>query len=349
LVLAGALGHAVLAALAWNSLRRRRPVAIALLVAWIPLLFLGALAIRSEPLPAERHLYLSSVGWAWLGGAAFAWLGRQPRVRGAAASRAVAGLLGFSWLALAAAATWAVIPVWRDEPALFAGMQRAQPWSATGTVGLAMGLIEAGDDDAASRALDHAAALEPGRTDIQVFRAGIELRRGRPERTLALARSAQARSGASRDVALLEVQALQSLGRWNEASALVTSLHRQLPGDTGVLEAWALQMLVVGRPEEAEAELTRIISLQPRAAGLLELLGRSRAKLKIWPSARDAFQRSVAIEPDRYEAWLGLAEAYAGSGDRAAAVVALQQAARLPASSDGRAGRMLEEMAARPR
>jgi tetratricopeptide (TPR) repeat protein len=348
-VVAGALVHLILAAAAWRALRRRHRLATPLLLAWFPLLFLGALAVRSEPLAAERHLYLTSAGWAWLGGAAFAWLAQRARRTQVPALGWAPRLLALGWLCLSASATWSVIPVWRDERSVFEGMLRAQPRSATGWVGWAMELIEAGDDDAASRALDQAAALEPGRGDVLVFRAGIELRRGHPDRTLALAREARARFGSSRDVALLEVQALQSMGRWSEASRLADGLQRRMPGDTGVLEAWALQALAEGRPQDAARKLSEVVRLEPRAAGLLELLGRCDARLQAWASAREAFQRSVVVEPDRYDAWLGLAEACARSGDPPAAVAALRQAARLPAARDGRAERMLAELGAPPR
>lgn len=328
----------------WNAVRRRRGFALPLLVAWGPLVFLGALALRGVPLSAERHLYASSLGAAWLGGLGIGWLFERPRLRTATVLRALMGLVTVSWLAVAATTSWSLLQDWRDDTAMYSAMVRSQPWSAAGWIGRALMLIDAGRDREASRAVDRAAQLEPEPGAIPLSRAGIELHRGRFAEALLLARAARGQLGANRDAMLLEALALQRLGRWSEASTVAVDLYRRFPGDVGVQEAWGRQMLVEGRARELAAELERTIPQQLDQAGPFELLGEAHARLGEWTLARQAFQRSVTLGPDRYEAWLGLAGACALAGDRAGAAAALQNAVRLPGAADGRARLMLERL-----
>jgi tetratricopeptide (TPR) repeat protein len=331
------------------SLRRKSRASLPLLLGWFPLLIMDSAAVRGLVFTGERQLYLSSAGWAWLAGAAVPGVLRRWPAAGGPAVRAGVMSLAICWLGLAAHATWAGLPGWHDEAAMYGAMRHAQPRNAMGWIGSALGSIRAGRDEDAARALDHATLLDRDRPEIPLLRAGIELRRGRAAEALALAREALAREGWDRDAALLEVLALQRLERWKESSAFVARLHDLLPADAGVTAAWARQALVEGRPGDVVAELGRRSPAGGEAADSPQLLGEAYARLGEWTLARAAFERSVSLDPGRYEAWLGLAAASELAADSAGAHAALERARRLPESNDGRAGRMLERLVGKGR
>jgi Flp pilus assembly protein TadD len=71
-------------------------------------------------------------------------------------------------------------------------------------------------------------------------------------------------------------------------------------------------------------------------AGLAWDLGRAAIAVGDVPLAREAFERAVTAAPAFYEAWLGVADTRARTGDRPGAEEALARAAALPGARDGR-------------
>lgn len=103
---------------------------------------------------AERFLYLPSVGWALVAGAAVA--AAQARATRRAAAAAV-----LAAVALLAARSNARIPDWRDERALFGAEVERLPGSATAHLGLADALARDGETALAKRHYEEAIALAP--------------------------------------------------------------------------------------------------------------------------------------------------------------------------------------------
>jgi hypothetical protein len=233
--------YAIAAVLIVRLVAVRDPLATPLAIVWFPLAGMSALAlVRGTVFSGERHVYLASAGAAW---AVAVWIERCRNSRAVPVVITRNALLAVVLLvAWSARDTLATLPEWRDEETMYDAMAREQPQNATGPLGQGLARIERGDDPGAWDALASAAAIDSTRYEIPLYRAGIVLRRGRPEEAMALAREAGAKVGWNRDALLIEALALQRLGRWVEARNVLEDLSAREPGDRDVRSAWRAQV-----------------------------------------------------------------------------------------------------------
>jgi len=239
--LVGLLLYAIAAVVIVRLAAARDPLATPLAIVWFPLAGMSALALtRGAVFSGERHVYLASAGAAW---AVAVWIERLRRSRAVPAVLTRNALLAVALIvAWSARDTLATVPEWRDEETMYDAMAREQPLNATGPLGQALARIERGDDPGAWVALASAEAIDSTRYEIPLYRAGIVLRRGRPEEAMRLAREAGATVGWNRDARLIEALALQRLGRWVEARNVLEDLSAREPGDRDVRNAWRAQV-----------------------------------------------------------------------------------------------------------
>jgi hypothetical protein len=226
--------HVLAAMLLVRHIARRDPLALPLAILWLPLVGMSALALaRGALFSGERHIYMASAGAAWVAGV---WLERAMKTRARVGLIARTGFLALAGalVAWSAGDTLAALPAWRSEEAMYAAIERTQPRNAFGPLGQALAAIDSGDDPQAWEALARASAIDSTRYEIALYRAGILLRRGRPEESIALARAAGARVGWNRDARLIEALALQRLGRWAESRPVLEDLRARTTGDADV-------------------------------------------------------------------------------------------------------------------
>ncbi len=78
-------------------------------------------------------------------------------------------------------------------------------------------------------------------------------------------------------------------------------------------------LLLMGRPEEAEKELLRVLSTEPAHRGALKTLALVQTRLQNYRSAGETLQRLLLLEPKDAEAWLYFGDVTMFMGDRAGA------------------------------
>ena len=283
LLLAG--GAAAVATLA----RRRHAAAVPAALLWAPLAALAALVAAARTAQfGERHLYIPSLGAAWL--LASLVERRGPGTWGTA--RAVGAGVLVAWSALA---TSSALPAWRNDAAMYAAMERTQPGYATAPLGRALLALDAGRDDEALTHLARAQALDSTRFEIPLYWGRIALGRGRFEEADSLARRAQALGGWNRDAALMQALALQRLGRWDGARPVLEALRARDAEDLDAAWAWAAQLAGEGRHGEAAASYQSLLAASPADYEGWLALAASRAALDDRVAAGHALDRAAVL------------------------------------------------------
>ncbi|HLN50821.1 MAG TPA: tetratricopeptide repeat protein [Thermoplasmata archaeon] len=101
---------------------------------------------------------------------------------------------------------------------------------------------------------------------------------------------------------------------------------RETPSDAAAWSYYGIALAHLGRAADAEAALSRAISLSPRNEDAWFHLGIARSMRDEWAEAATAYQRAVALAPNDLVAWHRLGVALAESGDEGAASVAFERA-----------------------
>jgi predicted Zn-dependent protease len=319
---------------------RRSALAVPAALIVLPMLPLTLLAlVRGELLFAERFVYVSSAGAAWLVAAAVGSGLRVGAPEGSAPSFAASGPLGWAVVVVAGVLTLgggqrsaASLPMWRDDRAVFGTMVRERPENPVGQVGWARLLLDAGRLDESERNARAALELNP-RTGLSYLVLGwIAIYRSEWDRALALADSARTLGTRVFEVALVRGTALARLGRYREAAVELEPLGRLMPDDAGIQAEWGRCLFYLGRNAEALAALDRAhanasISMNPE---FHFVLGQALARAGERREARSALERAVDLEPAFEEGWLELARACDALGDGTGRDQALARAAALP-------------------
>lgn len=331
-VIAGAAftlaAFAVAGVLAW----RRAPAAMPLAVFLLPLTPTIALAVaRGYVAHAERLVYTSSVGAAWLLAMGLTRADRSTTWRLPARAAAALLVVASAWV------TWRVLPDWRDDASMYAAMVRAQPEHVEGRIGLASTMVERGRIAEAHAQLDAAERLESRHPALHVTRALAALRSEDWPAVLAAAQRARAADPARTDAALLEAQALVRLHRLDEADRALADLLARNPGLPQAEALLGELRLAQGRAAEAAELLRRAAGWTPGDAAVWMALGRAELESGQPGQAQAAFRRTVALAPGAYSAWLQLALVSHQIGDHSTRDAALERALRLPGAADGRA------------
>lgn len=155
-----------------------------------------------------------------------------------------------------------------------------------------------GDFEAARKWLEplDSAAM---RLDVQTRRALILARQGRVEQARALVRAVpeQGAADATRK-ALAEAQVLRSVERWRDARTVLAQALERAPQDTDLLYELSLVLERLGRHEEMERQLRRIIELKPDHHHAHNALGYSLAERGIrLEEAHQLVSRALELAP----------------------------------------------------
>jgi Flp pilus assembly protein TadD len=187
---------------------------------------------------------------------------------------------------------------------------------------------------------DYAAALrwlkplegQTQRLDIQARRALVLARQGKVDQARALIRAVpESRPADALYKSLAEAQLLRTLERWKDARALLMQVLEQHPQDTDLLYELAMVLERMGRHDEMERHLRRIIELRPDHPHAHNALGYSLADRGIrLEEAYRLIERALALSPgDPYItdslAWVVFRQGQAG---RAAELLRQAYAAR---------------------
>lgn len=93
-------------------------------------------------------------------------------------------------------------------------------------------------------------------------------------------------------------------------------------------------LLLMGRPEEAEKELLRVLAKEPAHCGALKTLALVQTRLQNYRSAGETLQRLLLMEPKDAEAWLYFGDVTMFMGDRAGAREAWAKVGNLEGASE---------------
>ncbi len=322
LAAAGVLAGAAIAA------RRRWPVLLSIALLFAPLLpVAGASLVESGVRFAERSLALPVAGLAL----APAGLARVPGV----VARAVPAGMAL-WIVLQSLAAWPAIGAWRDEESRIRRIAEVRPHDADAQLGLADLLSTLGRDEEARQWIARAEAADPRGAAPMVARASLEFRGGRAAESLAAAEQALARAPDDLAAGMIRVRALVQLARAKEALGAAEELEARHPDAPAALGALGVARFANGDAAGAVPPLREASAHLLDDAGLAWDLGRAAIAVNDVALAREAFERAVTAAPAFYEAWLGVADTRARTGDRAGAEQALARAAALPGAADGR-------------
>lgn len=189
-------------------------------------------------------------------------------------------------------------------------------------------LLEAlGRFGAAAEALARAAALDPERVALLNNFALRRLAAGDPAAAEQALRAAVDLQPGLADPRINRAQALDALGRTDEALTQRRIAALLAPDDAGLLGALAL------RPDAGEGELRRALRLDPERAALWNRLGAWRKDRGALSSARNAYERGLALAPADAALWNNRANVRKGQGDPGGARDALRRAAALQPES----------------
>jgi tetratricopeptide (TPR) repeat protein len=110
----------------------------------------------------------------------------------------------------------------------------------------------------------------------------------------------------------LKAYLLFSTSRYQESLALASTYLKKKPESGEARKILALDYFMLGRPEEAEAELKRATELAPRDAEAYYYLGRIYFTKNNLPLALAAFERAIEIGPRNVKAHNHLGQTYEG-------------------------------------
>lgn len=284
---------ALIGSLVWSW--RNNPLAriggLVLLLGIVPALPFPGLG---GPYVAERLAYLPSVGICLLAASLLTWLAEPPR-----GARAGATAIGLVLAGLAAYATVARVPAWKDNVSLLQASADASPRDPEPYLELAGHHAAMGDTEAALAALDRAIERDS---------------------TLAGAFSTRA-------------LALGTLGRWPEAESSARRATSLTPENA---EAWANlgdALTQQGKAAEAIVASRHAVELDGSQASLWYNYGVSLAATQDVAGAMQAYQKALAIDETHVGAWNNLGAIYGGQGRLEEARAAYAKAVELAPSS----------------
>jgi predicted Zn-dependent protease len=234
---------------------------------------------------------------------------------------------------------------WRSDETMYRMMIQAQPKNPDGYLGLALVKIGQRKDRTALAALDQAAALDSTRYEIATHHAAIAARYREWPEVIRWARLARARGATEADSWLLEVAALQSLQRLDEAGQVLDTLMAIQKSDPDVAAAYGRQKLLQNRPQQAVKPLEYAASWNPNDPSLALLLGDAYARVKSYDRARAEIKRAIGLDPGNVDAWLRLAVVCHLMLDIQGRDEALNNAANLPGSDPAKIQEMWKKMA----
>jgi Flp pilus assembly protein TadD len=268
---------------------------------------LGLISIHALPV-AERFLYLPSVGFVLLAGAAVERL--PSRTTWAACATAILVL---------AAGTVARERVWRDELSLFRDTVGKSPRYATGHAKLGSALLAAGRTEEAFDVLGR--AWDAGLHDPEIaIVAGIAAaRQGEPEVALRWFAFAQRFLPEDAEVAANMGGALLALGRTREAVNVLHTAAQRHPARAALWDRLGVALQQAARPQEAVDAHARALALRPGDPDFLSNAGHALLAVGRPAQAGEYFRAALAVHPDDPQARFGWILSLARTGEADAA------------------------------
>jgi protein O-mannosyl-transferase len=310
--------------------RGNRPLSFILAFALVSLLPLANIVRISGPADmgfpaAERFLYAPSIALIAAGVALVSYLSRGPRFRAALAVAAVLML---------AVLTVRRNSVWRDEGSLFADALRSSPEAPLLWNNIGIFQSREGRHAEAVESLRRADLISGFSPRVLVNLASALRAAGRPEESLAILDRAESGGRVPAAVRHNRGKALSALGEHRAAAAELEAALKLHPGRVEIMIDLAETFKRLGRYGRAEQVYLRALDLHP-AAALWSNLGVVRKLSGDLPGAREAFERSIALDPRSSAARGNLGVVLARSGLLPEALKELEAARRLdPANLD---------------
>lgn len=255
---AALLGVAALLAAASRALVRRRAWGFWLIGPCLFLLPTSQLLMNLDALGAQRFLYIPALGLAAGAGSLFVWA----ESRRATAARAALAL-ALLWLGARAAARAAD---WRDDLAYYRAAVSCNPVSAKARSGLGVALLRAGRAGDGESELQTALRLGPSLYDAAENLARLAYDRGDWARARAFLARARAVRPDAPDGLTLEALLDEREGRLPAAASALSRAVAVRPNDPVARFDLARVLALLGRREEAAAQLREYLRLEPDAS-----------------------------------------------------------------------------------
>jgi tetratricopeptide (TPR) repeat protein len=134
-------------------------------------------------------------------------------------------------------------------------------------------------------------------------------------------------------VRLLNAEALETQGRWNDAAAEYRQILAQNPQLPGI--HYRLGRLLLSAPktattlDEAQREFEEELKIDPRNAGAEYVLGELARKARQWPQAIERFSRAAKLDPAFADTFIGWGKSLVSAGRPAEAAEPLEMAVKL--------------------
>ncbi len=343
-VAAGVALHAATLFLLVRSWSSRGGVTAATLMLWLPsVLMAGIVLTRGVLVQGERHMYLPSVGAAWLVGLG-GWKLWRRGLAPTTLPRVLLPIAFFALLVFNIERSLVQLSGWRTDETMYRAMIRAQPERADGYLGLALVSIGHRKDAQALSALARAEEIDSTRYEIATYRAAVYSRRADWPEVIRWTRNSIRRGATESDPWLMQINALQSMKLWPWSRSLVETLMVRHKADPDVAAAFGRQMLGEDLPERAVKPLEYAIGWNPNDASLHLLLGDAYARARRPEKAVEHFRRAAGIEPGNGDVWVRLAAVYHSVGEVMLRDEAIGNAASLPGADTTRLRRIYDRM-----
>jgi tetratricopeptide (TPR) repeat protein len=191
--------------------------------------------------------------------------------------------------------------------------------------------VAMGDLDQAEETFRRCLEIDPANSDVVVGLCRVEAMRGRHERVIELARVGQETRSPFGMFDAIEVNALLTLGREDEADALLASALAEKPNDADLLSVYAGRLIEQDRNAEAEVALTRAVTTSPFHKRSRRQLGELLATSGRPEDAIEVYEQMLRIQPDDADAYFAIGSILVES-DPGAALPYFEEACRLAPS-----------------
>jgi Flp pilus assembly protein TadD len=312
---------------AWQCRTRAPAVTLGLVILALTFAPVSNVPFLIGTIMAERLLYLPSIGFCLVVGAAFAYgVADERGVRTVPILRALAlGLL----LLVASARTWTRNEVWHDDDALTLAMAHDAPRSSRARTALGDLLVRRGRLDDAFQQFQEALTIEPRNWNAQLKRGNDYLSRGELDAAAtAYQRTLELEPRYAK--AMINLAAAES--RRGATQTAIDWLRRAIAIEPEAVSAHTSLANVLassGDVEGARAEFQRALALAPNAPNVLADYGAFLGRLGDHANAIATLQRALAVAPPTAERQYNLGNELIAIGDLERAAAAYRSAVAL--------------------
>ena len=189
--------------------------------------------------------------------------------------------------------------------------------------------------DDALAAYDRIIQIDPDTAGHYLLRARVNLLKGNMPGVVEDADKALDRERTNASALLLKTQALNQMGKEEEALGAVDELLNEAPGLSTALRTRAVVLAGMDRLDEAVADLEIVSAQEPTDAGVwfqLAMLYSATSHLK---KSVDAYTKTIEFDPNNWLALRGRADTLLSLGEQAPAVTDYEAALKLQPEESG--------------